>query len=317
MVSKRIWVVNYPLTNFVSGTETIVNLHLYDENLVQHDIKAENAVLDLKDTPPVSSVSDDLEIKMESSSIDFVTDHVEEVIAEETPISTCQSEHDYCSQGDQPSDDNSYQQFLTEHSYFSNGTFTKSEENHSYSDASSSTSNLTFGIIETPEENNANNAVVEEAVLFDSHIMPVQSKTSKVFYTLQKIETDSGPKIVAIKRRKPHESFLKTVMQKKGTVGAKNGMLEHKADIDYEKYKIYLPINRIKNANEAMFFLLKRLPLVTTLAADVNYKCTYPYAASTIEEFCSWNSAKRSSAEVTILNFIIFFKCFHIITDWF
>lgn len=279
---------------------------------MQHDsiIKEEPAYSETANTPPVSSVPDKLEIKM-----DLGTDHIEEVITEETPITTCQFEHDYCSHGDQ-STDNSYQQFLTEHSYFSNGTSINTEENHSYSDASS-TSNLTFGIIESPEENHANNTIVEEAVLYDSHIIPMQSKpqvhTNKVFYTLQKIDTEFGTKIVAIKRRKPQEPLLKTAIQKRGTVGAKNGILEHKAGIDYEKYKIYLPINRFKNVNEAMLFLLKRLPLVTTLAADVNYKCTYPYAARTIEEFCSWNSAKRSSSEVTDLHLLIF-ECFHIIS---
>lgn len=50
---------------------------------------------------------------------------------------------------------------------------------------------------------------------------------------------------------------------------------------------------------EALPFLFKRLPLWTTEANDLDYKCTYPFTACLEKEFMSWNIGKRLAAEVS------------------
>lgn len=65
------------------------------------------------------------------------------------------------------------------------------------------------------------------------------------------------------------------------------------------KYKVKFPSDKFKNVLEALPFLFKRLPLITKFADQNEYISLYPYAASTLEEYCSWNLAKRLSCEVS------------------
>uniref|UniRef100_A0AAR5QKI3 YEATS domain-containing protein n=1 Tax=Dendroctonus ponderosae TaxID=77166 RepID=A0AAR5QKI3_DENPD len=57
------------------------------------------------------------------------------------------------------------------------------------------------------------------------------------------------------------------------------------------------PIHKFKNMGEALPYLFKRLPLWTTEANDLDYKCTYPFTACLEKEFMSWNIGKRLAAE--------------------
>lgn len=303
-----------------SANENVKECNATDNNSAPYiKIEPGDKTIQHSEKVALQSIENDNKIKIEPGDIE--TNDTEEVYTE-SQINACNFEHDYCSHESRPADNtdatSSSRQFLTEHSYFSNGTESsvKNGEEHSQVNACSML-DPTFGIVDS-EESNTNNGIVEEAVLYDSHIMP-QLHMNKVFYTLKKIETNAGMKIVAIKRRRPQEPLLKTVYQKKskdakGAIvhlsGNKNGIVEHKIvenrNINYEKYKIYLPTSKIKNVNEAMFFLLKRLPIVTSLAADNNYKCTYPYAAKSMEEFRSWNLAKRYCAEVRKSCYLVF-----------
>ncbi|KAJ8984907.1 hypothetical protein NQ317_002747 [Molorchus minor] len=76
----------------------------------------------------------------------------------------------------------------------------------------------------------------------------------------------------------------------------KNIITEEKI-IDYEKYKVLLPRSRFKNSGEVLPYLFRRLPLWSNLARDLDYKCTYPYTATSREEFFSWNIGKKLSSE--------------------
>lgn len=68
-----------------------------------------------------------------------------------------------------------------------------------------------------------------------------------------------------------------------------------------------LPKNRFKNMGEALPYLFKRLPLYSDLANNINYKRSFPFTASSLKEFVSWNIGKRRSSEVCYkkkLNFL-------------
>lgn len=70
--------------------------------------------------------------------------------------------------------------------------------------------------------------------------------------------------------------------------------------VDSEKYKVSFPTKLFKNVGEVLPYLFERLPLWSDLAGDPNFKRSYPYVATSKEEFLSWNVGKRLSAEVTI-----------------
>ncbi|RZC38888.1 YEATS domain-containing protein 2 [Asbolus verrucosus] len=67
---------------------------------------------------------------------------------------------------------------------------------------------------------------------------------------------------------------------------------------EQNNFKVTLPKNKFKNMGEALPYLFKRLPLYSELANNVNYKRLYPFTASTLKEFVSWNVGKRRSSEV-------------------
>lgn len=80
--------------------------------------------------------------------------------------------------------------------------------------------------------------------------------------------------------------------------------------IDYDKYKINIPIEKFKCVLEMLPFLFRRLPLITNLAESLSYKCRYPYVAKNFDEYCSWNIGRRHSSEVRqfvcIVRFLIY-----------
>lgn len=62
-----------------------------------------------------------------------------------------------------------------------------------------------------------------------------------------------------------------------------------------------LPKGKFKSVNEALPFVLRRLPLVTEKADDLTYSRLHPYVARTTEQFLSWNVGKRLSCEVRLI----------------
>ncbi|GLV34047.1 D12 [Carabus blaptoides fortunei] len=72
---------------------------------------------------------------------------------------------------------------------------------------------------------------------------------------------------------------------------------QHMDVIDTEKYKIHLPVEKFSSSRQIVYFLFKSLPLVTKLAFDPSYRCHYSYAASSLNEFSSWNRTKRFCSE--------------------
>lgn len=72
------------------------------------------------------------------------------------------------------------------------------------------------------------------------------------------------------------------------------------------KYKVKFPSEKFKNVLEALPFLFKRCPLITKFADQNEYISLYPYAASSLEQYCSWNLAKRLSCEVSTKVIVLF-----------
>lgn len=75
---------------------------------------------------------------------------------------------------------------------------------------------------------------------------------------------------------------------------------KHEVMIDRSKYRIDIPAKKFKGVLELLPFLFRRLPLVTNLAESLSYKCLYPYAAKTLDQYLSWNVGKRLSSEVSV-----------------
>lgn len=268
---------HYQMRIHVPGNETVVDLFLYDEQIKSETIQK-------TDMP---------NIKIESENDAF------------SMPSTSSLEHDYCTT-QQDSDQNSSQetkhseqllieQIWQDHSYcVINGVSGKTDtENTNTSD-----DDLIHGLPQddcdeldtseevicdfTPGDNDCNRKNLQEYTLKESANGMV------------KIHTQNGKKILIVtKRNGPQQMLLKKkVCQKLSSNGISPSIK------DLGKYEIKLPSHRFKNVLEALPFLFQRLPLVTRLADDINYKCRYPYATRTFEEYLTWNIGKQLSCEV-------------------
>lgn len=67
--------------------------------------------------------------------------------------------------------------------------------------------------------------------------------------------------------------------------------------IDKDRYKLEVPLEYLMTLPQIIYFMLKNLPLYTELAKEVSYTCLYPYAATSLEEFKSWNPMKQFCSE--------------------
>lgn len=99
------------------------------------------------------------------------------------------------------------------------------------------------------------------------------------------------------------------IMSKDGKTMIISSKTNKNESIDYNMYKINIPVDKFKCVLEILPFLFRRLPLITNLADNLNYKCRYPYVAKDLNEYCSWNVGKRRSSEV-----ICFLQQEHIVT---
>lgn len=232
-------------------------------------------------------------------------------------------EHNYCRSephGFEENSDSSESRFVPTYNYF---------DEHSYADTSSTIkkdnaelmkaineqeTNLIYGV---EELETVNNEIIEEIVLEDN--IPVRKSEPR---RVQKCRIGNGAIISFKKKRKPEVSLLKKMFTKKyekqfiiannmnkeddiheiEKVASNNDNMELRGEsnvrIDYKKYNINFPSHMFKNVSEALPYLFKRLPLVFKLASDINYKCSYPFTAESIEEYQSWNIGKRLSSEV-------------------
>lgn len=66
---------------------------------------------------------------------------------------------------------------------------------------------------------------------------------------------------------------------------------------EVNSFNLVLPQNRFKNMGEALNYVFKKMPLYSDLANNLNYKRFYPFTASSLKEFVSWNVGKRRSSE--------------------
>lgn len=130
-------------------------------------------------------------------------------------------------------------------------------------------------------------------ISFNKLIPQLISKESGI--SVLKLVSKNGNTIVINKNNGLQQSLLK-----QGLVIDENCFQREVPTINYNKYKIHVPQNRFKTVMELLPFLFRRLPVISNLADDVSYKCSYPYIAKTLEEYLSWNIGKRLSSEVSI-----------------
>lgn len=71
---------------------------------------------------------------------------------------------------------------------------------------------------------------------------------------------------------------------------------------DKDKYKIDVPLEYLTSVSQIVYYLFKRLPLVSDLAKDFNYTCLYPYTAVSMDQYLSWSSVKQFCAEVNFIS---------------
>lgn len=274
------------------GNETIVNLFLYKNEKSPKDNENDFGVMAIKE-----EVQDDLMENELQSNLNILEDPINE---DKSYI-----EHDYCSvelneEGSKNELDLQNYDFFREHSYARTKISTEPIKIELVSTEEPHNHNLMYGISDTELKKLDN---VEEIV---SEIKTNDSRSILPSAT-----------VIAIKKiRRPQESLLKKFNKNTSQiVDLSNSRLivlhssQNSNDpkillsntsfvpIDYKKYQINLPKNRFKTAREALPYLFKRMPLVSELAANLDYKCTFPYAAKCLEEYSSWNVGRRLSAE--------------------
>ncbi|KAF5298959.1 hypothetical protein FQR65_LT09508 [Abscondita terminalis] len=269
------------------GNETIVNLFLYkkEKKALDNDIQI----------PPIKQeVPDDLlenEINTNLNSGTDVDMHN-------------YTEHDYCSVGlgqEVIKDESNSQRydFYKEHSYARTGDSNKTDSVSNEEQRN----HLIHGIndAEINKCDAVEGTVVNETKMNDCRTILPNNAT-----------------VIAVKKiRRPQESLLRKGINKNSshTPDRTNNRLivlhslQSSSDskislantvfvpINYKKYQIRLPKNRFKTTREALPYLFKRMPLITDLASNLDYKCTFPYVAKSLQEYSSWNIGKRLSAE--------------------
>ncbi|XP_022908957.2 uncharacterized protein [Onthophagus taurus] len=77
----------------------------------------------------------------------------------------------------------------------------------------------------------------------------------------------------------------------------KTEFFEDPENVDMERYEINLDLYKLKNLDQTLIVLFKKLPLVNEVAQYGNYKWMYPFTASSVAEFTNWNVAKQFSSE--------------------
>lgn len=104
------------------------------------------------------------------------------------------------------------------------------------------------------------------------------------------------------KLKEPNENLI--VKQPKYAVGKNNWTtLDANYLLDKDKYKIHVPLEYFKTISQIVYYFFKNLPLVSQLASETSYICSYPYAAVSLEQFQSWSVTKQFCAEVRLFFF--------------
>lgn len=230
---------------------------------------------------------------------------------------SCSFEHDYCSSQQQDTNHEmldklqetantqnteSISHILQDHSYcIINGTDHDPDAEHDNTMNQNSIHALNQGDsdqLETSEEiicdftcdSESSKKLYPKSTLnkFVNGVMRILTENTKVFI----LQRPNGP---------PQQSLLKKSYSPKIQNTCDNIQLSLQPVVNLKKYAIQIPSCRFKNVLEALPFLFQRLPLVTPLAEDLSYKCLYPYATRTAEEYASWNIGKQLSCEVRIL----------------
>ncbi|KAJ8961459.1 hypothetical protein NQ318_014707 [Aromia moschata] len=313
------------------GNETIVDVYLHDNdfNLQSDGIENESPIEEL-DENFINDLKCELTIKEEQIDSPGVSDFVktEPLLVNDTTedLASTSNEHNYCYEKDIVKDnvvkdvnvtvpipcsstcfllDHSYSLPYSEHkdsAYDNNTPRNKTDIKPNQSD-----NNLIYGLGESYTENDIekSNVInkyrkvepsVNVNISWESLKLLLQLLASLLGFYLRVLTScfsvmETLCKYVSLSDLNPLLGVL-TVIHPYNIMNA----LKKKIVIN-ENYEVTLPKNRFKNMGEALPYLFKRLPLYSTTANCIDYKCMYPFTATSEVEFSSWNIGKRINSE--------------------
>ncbi|KAB0789989.1 hypothetical protein PPYR_15735 [Photinus pyralis] len=203
--------------------------------------------------------------------------HIKEEFEDRNDV-TVPSEHDYCTAGSDIEPPAS--EVDPPHDLF---------KEHSYARAADSMPE------EPPDEpENKNAYFINISELMNQNVQ--EGGSDKLYVT--------NSSIIAIKKLKEsQESFLKKKIQSGSLLLPKASQQVNVQQpsfstlINYHKYEVHFPKDKFRNCSLALAYLLKKMPLITELGSNLDYKCTYPYVARSLQEYSKWNIGRRLSSE--------------------
>ncbi|KAF5303426.1 hypothetical protein FQA39_LY09970 [Lamprigera yunnana] len=268
------------------GNETVVNLFLFKNEKTKPQDNEDFQI------PIIKQEIDDTTTEFLNSNIDL-----KNVTHEEAKY----LEHDYCSVGlsEQVKENLNFQfyDFHKEHSYARTKLSPEHNKNELENNEGQPSNNLMYGINDSTLKNTETIAEIgvgsiklinEGGTTFaikTVHNKPQESLLKKnINRNTSQLLDSSNSRLVAFHSQQE-------------VTDSKSSIHGLGVTINYKKYHIDLPRGRFKNAYQALSYLFKRMPFITQLAADLDYKCTYPYAAQSLKEYCNWNIGRRLSSE--------------------
>lgn len=285
----------------IVGNETIVDLFLYEDNL-QNETNQKTDICEVKLEPtftdPADSLSSTGTLGVEHNYCTSQQDTNQNVLVRTTE-KVAESKN---------SESTAINHILRDHSYcvlngIDNNIDAENENGINY--------NLIHGV---PPEDTDQLETSEEVICdftpdseYNSKKLHSTNSFKKILNGVMGILTQNNKVFIVHKPNgPPQQSIIKKNYPLITLNTCDNINLALQATIDLTKYELAIPNNRFKNVLEALPFLFQRLPLVTPLANDLNYKCLYPYATGTVEEYSSWNIGKQLSCEVRIVTRICY-----------
>lgn len=93
----------------------------------------------------------------------------------------------------------------------------------------------------------------------------------------------------------------KSLITKSKYVVGRNWTSDPYFSIEKDKYKLEVPLENLNTLPQIVYYMFKHLPLYTEMAKVISYSCMYPYAATSLEQFMSWNPTKQFCSEVSLI----------------
>jgi hypothetical protein len=253
------------------GNETLVDVFLYDDNKSAFKCEPE---LNNHNCPLLILEED---IKIEELDL--------------SEVASTSTEHDYCSgaknkTNEKPTND----RIIFDHPYCRPTSYESLPKVKREKVEQDESNKLIYGLdsylreSKEEEEDDRRNRTIITANTFN-HLGPLNRKDIKF----------SNTKIIVLGKK--IDGCILTNWNKLTSARLVRDVVNVPNKYESNSFKVSLPKNAFKNMGEALPYLFKRLPLYSELASNVSYKRVYPFTASTLKDFVSWNVGKRRSSE--------------------